>query len=57
MDKEERILPAVAMLASSTVLGVDCEWEPTFQASKLGLGADSSPTSTLQVTSTYCMGV
>ena len=48
MDKEEHILPAVATLSSSPVLGVDSEWEPSFQAS-FGLGSgSSSPTSILQ---------
>ena len=36
------------LLSNSTVLGVDCEWEPKFEAS-FGLGVDSSPTSILQV--------
>lgn len=48
VDTEEQILPAVAALANSTVLGVDCEWEPRFEAS-FGLGLDSSPISILQV--------
>lgn len=48
MDKEEDILPAVATLSSSPVLGVDSEWEPSFRAS-FGLeSGSSSPTSILQ---------
>ena len=48
VETEEQILPAMDMLSNSTVLGVDCEWEPKFEAN-LGLGVDCSPTSILQV--------
>lgn len=48
METEEQITPATDLLSNSTVLGVDCEWEPRFEAS-FGLGVDSSPTSILQV--------
>ena len=48
VETEEQILPAIDMLSNSRVLGVDCEWEPKFEAS-FGLGVDSSPISILQV--------
>lgn len=48
VETEEQIIPATDLLSNSTVLGVDCEWEPRFEAS-FGLGVDSSPTSILQV--------
>ena len=48
VEREEEILPAVASLSGSRVLGMDAEWEPRFQTSS-GVGMKSSHVSILQV--------
>ena len=48
VGREEEIQPAMAKLSGSRVLGVDAEWEPSFQTSS-GSGTNSSHVSILQV--------
>ena len=48
VEREGEILPAMAKLSGSRVLGVDAEWEPSFQASS-GSAMISSHVSILQV--------
>lgn len=53
VEREEEIVPAMANLSGSHVLGVDAEWEPSFQASS-GSGMNSSHVSILQVRLAPC---
>ena len=54
VEREGEILPAMAKLSGSHVLGVDAEWEPSFQTSS-GSGMNSSHVSILQVTLLPCI--
>ena len=54
VEREGEILPAMANISGSFVLGVDAEWEPSFQTSS-GSGMTSSHVSILQVRLLPCM--